>query len=364
MKHFILVAGVDYEFKGVDFRIFCDNRVKRILAANKSKDDMTFQIFDFRRGEIVTKERLFVGGKPTDKNTKLTPSPFKAVSKANYDVTVTAGETHYYFKEGQDDIMSITDIYDAVQKIGVDAPHTLAELSFFSHAWMGGPILVNSFDDGNFTVKLPPFSTPVSLPLPGGMRDPDDLDPRASKDFIPPVMNASQLSNFKNAFHNAGHIWIWGCAFPRLVHEVLHKIERHPKYKDSGLGGEEVFKITNFNAAQADILEKFLRSTLGGPFPDKTNIEIKFKFLKHFFCLITEASYTHHIAKNATVKAFGGVMGTYSDYDTGHLPLMSVYKGFAKHFTFYKNYLGFDFDPEGRKYGAYEPGFSCTPPVP
>jgi hypothetical protein len=364
-KNVILVAGVDYEFKGVDFRLFCDNRVKRLLASNnKSKDDMTFQIFDFRKGEVVTQETTFPGGKRTDKITKLSPSPFKAISKANYDATVSGGETHYHFKDGQKGIMSITDIYEAVQKVGINAPNTLVELSFFSHSWMGGPILVNSFDDGSFTINLPPFSTPISLPLPGGMRDPDDMDPRASKDFVPPTMDATQLGNFKKAFHSDGHVWIWGCAFPRLVHEILHKLEHHPKYKDSGLGDDEVFKFTNFNDAQAEVLERFLSGALGGPFPDRKNIEIKFKFLKHFFCLITVASYTHNIAKNANVKAFGGVMGTYSDYDTGPLPLMSVYKGFAKHFTFYKNYLGFTFDPEGRKYGAYLPGFSCPTPSP
>ena len=51
MKQFIFVAGVDFDFKGVDFRIFCQNRVKRILAHDKDKEDMVFQIFDFRRGE-------------------------------------------------------------------------------------------------------------------------------------------------------------------------------------------------------------------------------------------------------------------------------------------------------------------------
>jgi hypothetical protein len=370
LKQIILVAGVDYsgmfKGKGVDFRIFCDNRMKRILAGNRSKQDMTFQIFDFRRGEVITQETTYPGGKKTDKITKLTPSPFKVISRANYDVTVSGGETHAIFKERQNDTMSIIDIYTAVQKIGVIAPNTLTELSFFSHSWMGGPIMVNSYDDGILHIYLPLVSTPFSLTLPGGMRDPDDRDPRESKDFIPPTMDASKLDNFKKAFDTNGHIWIWGCSFPRLVHEILYKIEKHPKYKESGLGDEEVFKITNFNTAQADLLETVLLNAraLGAPFPDKKNIEIKFKFLKYFFCLITEASYAHIIAKNANVKTIAGVMGTFSDYDKGPLPLMSVNKGFSEHFTFYKNYLGFEFDPEGRKYGVYKPSFACTTPTP
>lgn len=364
MKTYILVAGVDYEFKGVDFRIFCNNRLKRLTATNNKKEDLIFQIFDFRRGGVTTYEITYAGGKKIEKVNTLTPSPFKPITKANYDSSVSGGETHYRFKEGQRDKMSILDIYKAVQKVGTDAPNTLIELSFFSHAWMGGPILVNSFDDGVVNLIVPPLAASVPFRLPSGARDPDDMDPRASKDFISPTMDASALANFQKAFHSDGYIWIWGCAFPRLVHEILHKIERHPSYKDSGVGDDVIFKITNFNAAQADLLERSIQPELGGPFPDKKKIEIKFKFLKYFFCKVTVSSYTHHIAKTAKAKAFGGVMGTYSEYDSGTLPLMSVHKGFAKHFTFYKNYLGFDFDPEGRKYGQYKPGFTCTTPTP
>jgi hypothetical protein len=67
MKHIILVAGVDYEFKGVDFRVFCDSRVKRILARNTKKEDLTFQIFDFRRGEVATHEFTYPAGKRVEK---------------------------------------------------------------------------------------------------------------------------------------------------------------------------------------------------------------------------------------------------------------------------------------------------------
>jgi hypothetical protein len=364
MRHFILVAGVDYESKGFPFRANCDSRMKRILAANKVKEEMTFEIFDVRKGEVVTHEVTYPSGKPADKVTKLTPSPFKSISKANYDRVEHGGETHYRFKDGQTDIMSILDVYKAVQKVGANAPNTLVELSFFSHAWMGGPILVNSYDDGIMQVTISGQRGPALIALPPTARDPDDMDPRASKDFIAPTMDAAALASFQKAFHKDGYVWIWGCAFPRVIHEMLHKIERNPAYKDSGLGDDVVFKIKNFSTDQAALFENVLKDVLGGPFPNKKNIEVKFKYIKYFFCLVTVASYTHHIAKNAKVKAYGAVMGTYSARDSGTLPLWHVYKGFAKHFTFYKNYLGFEFDPEGRKYGIYKPDFACTPPSP
>jgi len=364
MKNVILVAGVDYEFKGVDFRTFCDNRMKRLLAANKAKEEMTFKIFDFRRGEVVTHEVAYPGGKQALKTNKPTPSPFDGIGKADYDSYKSGGDTHYRFKDGNRDTMSIVDIYREVSGIGASSPGTLFELSFFSHAWMGGPILVNSYDDGVMHFPPPISSLVGPFSLPSTMRDPDDKDPRSAKDFIAPTMDAAALGNFRKAFHSGGYIWVWGCAFPRLVHEILHKLENHPKYKPSGVADDELFKFANFSAPQADMLERWLSTELGGGFPDKKNIAIKFKFLKYFFSKVTAASYTHHIAANAKVKAYGGVMGTYSSYDAGPLALMSVDSSFARHFTFYRNYLGFSFDPEGRKYGEYKPDFSFAVPTP
>ncbi|MES1240950.1 MAG: hypothetical protein ABUT39_04965 [Acidobacteriota bacterium] len=363
MKQVVLVAGVDYEFKGVDFRVFCENRMKRLIASNKKKEDLTFILFDVLKGEQVTREVTFPGGKQTIKATPLSPSPFHAVTKANYNRTVVDGEAHYRFKDGQSGIVSAQDIYKAIRNIGRSAPNTLIEVSVFSHGWMGGPILVNSFDDGIATTMVAGVG-PVSFVLPSAARDPDDMDPRGAKDFIAPTMDPAALTELKNAFHSDAIIWLWGCAFPRLVHEILHKIEHHASYKDSGLGDEEMFRITNFNTEQAQTLENWIASDLGGPFPDRKRIEIKFKFLKLFFNKIVSASYAQHLANAANVKVFAALMGTYADYDAGPLRLMSIFKGFARHFKFYQSYLGFGFDPEGRKYGAYLPGRTFPVPGP
>lgn len=364
MKRFIYVAGVDYEFKGVDFRIFADNRMKRRINWNKAKDELGFTIFDVRRGEVFTNSVTYPSGKKSESPAKTTP--FAAIAKANYDrSTRPDGTTRYRFKDGQRDKMSIVDVYSAVQHIGSTDPGTLLELSFFSHAFYGGPILVNSDDDGSMTATPSGSTTPVVTPVPPGARDPDDKDPRAPKDFIAPTMDATQLGNFQKAFGSESFIWSWGCAFPRVVHRILHKVEQHPKYKDSGVGDDEVFTFKNLDNELADYLESFLSSLLGGPFPDKKNFDLKFKFIKHFFCLMTVGTYQHTIAVNSKVKTFAANVGTYAEYDQGvPLPLMNVFKGFARHFTFYRNYLGFTFDPEGRRYGEYTPGFTCTAPTP
>jgi hypothetical protein len=363
VKTFILVAGVDYDFKGVDFRIFCRNRMKRVVAANTAKADLRFKIMDFRRGEVVTHEITYPGGKKTETATPLSPSPFGAIGTANYNRVVSGSETHYEFKDGQSGTMSVLDVYRAIRDVGASDPGTLAELSFFSHGWLGGPLLVNSYDDGRMMLPVP-GGAPMAFIVPSGARDPDDMDPRGAKDFVPPTTDAAALADMKAAFAPGAFIWSWGCAFPRLVHELLHKIERHPTYRDSGLSDGRLFIITNLNDRQATLLENWIKHELGGPFPDKRRIELEWKWIKFFFCKVTAASYSHQIAKALNVKTFAGVMGTYSEYDSGSLPLMSIHKGFARHFTFYKNYLGFAFDPEGRKYGEFSPSFTCTVPPP
>jgi hypothetical protein len=102
MKRFIYVAGVDYDFKGVDFRVFADNRMKRRVKANSAKEELAFTIFDVRRGEVYANSVTYPGGKKSETPTKATP--YAAISKANYDAWRGAdGETHYKFKDGQRD---------------------------------------------------------------------------------------------------------------------------------------------------------------------------------------------------------------------------------------------------------------------
>lgn len=214
---------------------------------------------------------------------------------------------------------------------------------------------MNSSDDGRVTGPPAVPGGPPTVTLVGAGRDPDDFDPRAPKDFQPPTMTTAQLTEFRAAFHADGIGWSWGCAFPRVIHEILHKLETHRKYRRSGLSDAETFEFTNFRADHVTVLQ----GRLGVTFPDPRRVSLTFADLKRFFCLITMESYNHHLAVAADRAVFAGVMGTFSEYDTGPMPLMHVAPGFARHFRFYANYLGFTFDAEGRHYGAYLPTFTC-----
>jgi hypothetical protein len=64
--------------------------------------------------------------------------------------------------------------------------------------------------------------------LPSGARDPDDKDPRYSKDFIAPTMDSAKLGNFQNAFHADAIIWIGDALFLDLPMRFFIKLTSSP----------------------------------------------------------------------------------------------------------------------------------------
>jgi len=364
VKQYVLVAGVDYEFKGVNFRQLCDNRRQRITAANAGRTDLRFTTIDFRAGETVVTDVTYPAGRKVETSSR--PQSFTPITRASYaSVSYADGSTHNRFKPGQFGTASMLDVYSIVREIGTNGPRTLVELDIFSHGWMGGPILVNSDDDRTAVVPVPSVGGAPSLVLltaTGTMRDPDDMDPRPQYDFLPPTMDAAALVLFRKAFAVDGVVWLWGCSFPKVVHHLLTAIERSSGYKSAGLGNDDILTLTNLTTDDADYLEVFLKPLLG-PFPaPRSRVTAKFKYLRYFVCTATRSSFAAQIADASNVATRAAPLGTYAEYDGGRLPLMNVFSGFTAHFTFYRNYMGMTFDPEGRRYGVYIPATSCPPP--
>lgn len=97
-------------------------------------------------------------------------------------------------------ISHIKQVYAHLDNVGRNAPGSVRELSFFSHGWVEGPILVNTYD------RREPWDR---------RRSANDYDPRM-KDFDPP--NLSKWSKLPAAFHPQGEFRSWGCyAVPCLV---------------------------------------------------------------------------------------------------------------------------------------------------
>ncbi len=361
MKQYVLAVGVDYEFKGVDFRVLANSRRKWLEKQNTKKDELRFTTMDVRAGEIEVRTITFPGGKRVESMTST--KPFTAVTKSSF---VTTGG-HTRFKPNQPGVMGITDIYLEVITIGTSSPGTLMELSIFSHGWMGGPILVNSTDDRSREITVPmPIGDPIvmQVAVAGNTRDPDDKDGRARLDFQPPTMDASDLADFRKAFHTDGFSWLWGCSFPRVIHHSMWAMERAKGYASSGVSEDKVLTLDDVTPEDVSSFEDTLLPLLGR-FPSRNTITLKFGFLRWSFCKENQGSYAAALAAGSDRPVRAALLGTYAEYDTGGDKVMNVPASFIGHFVFYKNYLGLLQDPEGRRYGVYQPALVCAaPPTP
>lgn len=352
VQNFVLVAGFNYENdKNPSFLQDSNNRMTRLLAKAASADDMVFTIFDVGAGKVTQSAVT----PPVKKRAVTTLQTFTAVTRANYSRFVVKEQNHFDTKPAG--IMSITDVYEFVQKIGAGTDHgTLMELSFFSHGWAGGPILVNSFES--------------TANDPGKPRDPDDKDARIFKDFIAPTMDTTALSNFRAAFASSGIVWTWGCSFVRAGHVVLSQLFKSKKFKSTPPGEiKDTDKFTldfgedaktpspddDFNIIANVILP-------GGKLSGRSYTVTKtFAEIKAAFKSLIDNTYSAKIAAATGATTFGALPGTYADEEKNvKLPLMVVPTkippyddNLTANLTFYKTYMGVKLDPENRGYGTF-----------
>lgn len=348
------MAGFDYTFGRTSYGARANVRIKELLQRNIAREDMTFIVLDCGAGVIRQHAFTSSGGKWTETKTIL--KTFAAPSAAMYEEFKTHTGRHFRLRDRQKDLIHPFDIYDVVREIGRSAPGTLLELSFFGHGYEFGPVLYNSRDDSKVTLSV--FG---EVAISSMFRDPDDFDPRP-KDFSPGVLGRTRTAELRAAFHPEGYSWLWGCAFPQTLHEILTKIEKHPKYKSSGVGDEEVFTFTRrFNDVQVHVLNTWIGRETGQEF-DKSEVSVEFKYLKYLFRKLSSVGYAQNLAWAAGVRTYAALIPTYS-VPEGVGRLSRIDPSGNAHIRFYQNYLGATLDPEGRKFGVYEPAFELKEPT-
>lgn len=349
----MLVAGFDYSFGGTNYAARALTRSKQLLAKYPN-EEMTFTIIDCAGGVIRKHVFSYLHGKRIE--TPGLPTKFARPVRKMFEQFRAHGGLHYRLKDGQSGLISPMDIYGVVREIGRTAPGTLLELSFLGHGWEFGPVHYNSRDDGAQTVSI--FGMAVPLLLPDSARDPDDFDPRP-KDFD--SMSETALQELQAAFHPEGYAWLWGCASPATIHQILTAIERHPKYRSSGVGDDVEFEFHGFNDVQISVLNSWLQHETRQRFDKSTTVTLQFKYLKYLFLKLTAFGYAQKLAWRAGVKTYAALVPTYS-FSEGRGLLSRIHPSGDNHIRFYQNYLGFELDPEGRRYGVYKPDFKLKEP--
>lgn len=250
LMSFILVSGYDYSrinektkkiHGSLNFQQFADRRFE-LLKSRYPKQELLFFFVDIARGLI---RKVLVGPanakneRPTKPETIMTAT---AISEKNYpllrrqDLSIAQRETFCANYEGVLDIMNV---YGIVLDLAINWPGTLKEVSFYSHSYWNGPILVNTWRwmrlrevDGGARLIA------AERPRPG--RDHFfDKEPRGEDDFGDPKVNES----LSKAFRPDGVVWIWGCQAAELFIQVVQQASRQT-LRSKGLEQELSFRFS------------------------------------------------------------------------------------------------------------------------
>lgn len=169
IKEFIFVAG--YDEGGTNFSLFAKARINELKAGRQIQTGDKITTFNFATGEKIEGVE---GQSPNKTN----------LGKGT---------------------ISILHVYRHIIEGGRSNQTIIKEFSIFSHAFAGGPVLVNTFD---------------TTGDPNGPRDPNDRDGRV-KDFNSHNMPGSDLQNFRNAFSADTIIWVWGCRANQAARNLI-----------------------------------------------------------------------------------------------------------------------------------------------
>ncbi len=318
--HVILVAGFNYMWDGTSYAKKCEYRAQWL---RRKLPHATFSLFDFGEGILRVSEE-------DEKGKRHKPDP-------------PAG------------MMSVTDVYDYVKRLGrgekdAGSAGTLVELSFFSHGFFQGPVLVNSFDRQKNSNE----------------RDPKDKDPRHSKDFM---MSKDDRAAFQKAFAKGAVVWVWGCNGTSDYYIVFDRLKNTPKYPHKASGRTiPDNQVIEFNAIKKKDEAFFLkRKEVFTPGHNEHTFESTMKKIKAFYQDGIKDTYMSNVATFAKVLAHGALPGM--EAVNGKDGLMAVPTNFETEKTnhtpfieFYKTYLNAAEDEEGRHYGKYLPGDTIVTP--
>jgi hypothetical protein len=334
LRNFVLVAGYDHhgsERSRVDFAKLAANHAASLR--NSVRGPSRFTLFDVARG--LVSEQIVHGQDIVSTRTLAQREP---VRQSHYQVQPSGIPA---FRAQGVRTLSIVDVYEHVARIGAREPGTLIELAFVSHGWVGGPILVNSFD------LAPSIRS----------RSTDDKDARPDKDFAPPNMSAGERRLFRAAFcAEKGRIFNFGCANTAAVRDVLDQLCRQwdPAH-DRDHVYELVFdgsQLSNHRATDPDFFAS-----------ESPTVTRSLAQCQAFLRRRASASYSQKIANAAGVRCWGAFPGTYSSYEQGvPFPVLFIGRGvpgykkdFAPHLRFVTRSLGLTEDVMGRGFVEFLP---------
>jgi hypothetical protein len=201
----VFLCGYSYEYEGAtDFRDFADGRREQLWRDHAIDAGTLITTLDcgravsdvWVRAQSATRWlRIYESKKP--RGGLDTPNDLKAEARQLHHE-----DFRYTARSGKD--VSITDLYAYLDSVGRRDPGSVREVSIFSHAHPGGPILFNTYDPNPYV----------------GARRPQDFDARP-KDFN--AQNYGAWQNMASALDASATWRIWGCRATAHLKQVARE---------------------------------------------------------------------------------------------------------------------------------------------
>jgi hypothetical protein len=357
MKNFVLVAGVDYGPVSAgktptNFLHYCNKQLEKIYFKEKNtREDINFYMVDIRRGKIELISYLFneTSGLHT-KNISVYKT-FDPVSKSNYFNI----DGKVRFHPNSQNIISKWTIYNLIEEIGATNPKSLKELSVFSHAYLNGPILLNTNQQSeNYVDVLGNNIDVVSLGY-----DPNDFDMRmwdfeVFYNINVRVDNVDKYFAFYSAFSDDSLIKIWGCNFWSLTNKLLAIIRTNSAYRKTGLTNDVSFNFPAYKFTD-EMLNNIINPVLQTSYKVNEKITLSFLEIKKIFCRLLTFTYPYVFSRSVNKNVQAALPTTYANIS----PHFHIAPSLFENVLFYKNYFDIETDEEKLNYGIYEPDFTC-----
>lgn len=193
----VIMTGTDYRSFGTPLRFFAETRRVELLKGGRTNVGTLVTILSCDDRAALT----FVKAKP--RKDPLAWLQINAGRKPALPISATIEPGKKWPAVLLSDLkrsfaLSIVDLYEYLDKVGRRRPGTVSEVSIFSHAHIGGPILYNTIERPNFKGR--------------DNRDPKDFDGRP-KDFRSTEM--AGWSKLPDAMSPNSNWHLWGCQASR-----------------------------------------------------------------------------------------------------------------------------------------------------
>ncbi len=316
----VFLSGTEYESHGTRFLAFALGRRDALFREKKIDAGTLVTVLSCdNRGTatFVKAHRGFVDVRPL-------PAPPAGLRPGRGHVALSDDTEKMGRALQAAGALSIVDLYRYLSRVGEQRPGSVKEVSIFSHAWEGGPILYDTDD------------IDVERPRPDA-RSPYDFDGR-SRDFLAANVQADDgWPHMKEALASDGVFRAFGCNAVREYRLAITAGEKVKPKGETALFSYRLF-MPPFGRLERRLNRKFLCKYLFQRFADP------------------ERTYLAAAAKFFDKSTLGAPPGAGSEFAlrNGIAFMRIVPKSWGKLYPYYKEQFGPEFEPTD---GDFDQGY-------